>query len=439
MQSPRAPEQASIHRARKLNPAAIATLLGLVVLVLGSSIVIVRSLLPQQVTLPKNLEAYSKSPAGPIISNDPVELAFGKDKPNWNMEDFDVEATVNNPSVYKDVSKEEARKINLSMPFAAEISPAAAPFFIAGTPQLDAARAQHCLSLAVYYEAGSEPILGQYGVAQVVLNRVRHPAWPHSVCGVVFQGSERRTGCQFTFTCDGALSRKPTGRAWQVAQGVASASLNGFVMPEVGHATHYHTDWVAPYWAPTLRKLKQIGTHIFYTWTGGGGNPSAFGVRYEGKEAWPKLAALTAPQLGLADMEQVVVEEASILMATCPVSGDALPMAGVGPATGAGQKSFGTSAGRGGPGSGTYAANPNLSARLESEAARAATGTGDAIRTPAPLPKPGPNGLMPEPDLETLLPKYQVPTELPKRPTFVVPTPSEQKRQEQRGRAMDGL
>jgi spore germination cell wall hydrolase CwlJ-like protein len=439
MQSPRAPEQASIHRARKLNPAAIATLLGLVVLVLGSSIVIVRSLLPQQVTLPKNLEAYSKSPAGPIISNDPVELAFGKDKPNWNMEDFDVEATVNNPSVYKDVSKEEARKINLSMPFAAEISPAAAPFFIAGTPQLDAARAQHCLSLAVYYEAGSEPILGQYGVAQVVLNRVRHPAWPHSVCGVVFQGSERRTGCQFTFTCDGALSRKPTGRAWQVAQGVASASLNGFVMPEVGHATHYHTDWVAPYWAPTLRKLKQIGTHIFYTWTGGGGNPSAFGVRYEGKEAWPKLAALTAPQLGLAEIEQVVVEEASILMATCPVSGDALPMAGVGPATGAGQKSFGTSAGRGGPGSGTYAANPNLSARLESEAARAATGTGDAIRTPAPLPKPGPNGLMPEPDLETLLPKYQVPTELPKRPTFVVPTPSEQKRQEQRGRAMDGL
>ncbi len=439
MQSPRAPEQASIHRARKLNPAAIATLLGLVVLVLGSSIVIVRSLLPQQVTLPKNLEAYSKSPAGPIISNDPVELAFGKDKPNWNMEDFDVEATVNNPSVYKDVSKEEARKINLSMPFAAEISPAAAPFFIAGTPQLDAARAQHCLALAVYYEAGSEPILGQYGVAQVVLNRVRHPAWPHSVCGVVFQGSERRTGCQFTFTCDGALSRKPSGRAWQVAQGVASASLNGFVMPEVGHATHYHTDWVAPYWAPTLRKLKQIGTHIFYTWTGGGGNPPAFGVRYEGKEAWPKLAALTAPQLGLAEIEQVAVEGASNLNVTNSVSGDALPLTGVGPATGAGQRSFGTSAGRGGPGSGTYAANPNLSARLESEAARAATGTGDAIRTPAPLPKPGPNGLMPEPDLETLLPKYQVPTELPKRPTFVVPTPSEQKRQEQRGRAMDGL
>ena len=143
MQSPREPEQASIHRARKLNPAAVATLLGLLVLVLGSSIVIVRSLLPQQVALPKNLDAYSKSPAGPAIPNDPVELAFGTDKPNWNMEDFDVEATVNNPSVYKDVSKEEARKINLSMPFVAEISPAAAPFSIAGTPQLDAARAQH--------------------------------------------------------------------------------------------------------------------------------------------------------------------------------------------------------------------------------------------------------------------------------------------------------
>ncbi|MDP5103072.1 MAG: cell wall hydrolase, partial [Erythrobacter sp.] len=88
------------------------------------------------------------------------------------------------------------------------------------------ARAQECLAQAVWYEAASESEAGQRAVAQVVLNRVAHPSWPASVCGVVYQGSERSTGCQFTFTCDGSLARRPSGTGWARAQRIAADALN---------------------------------------------------------------------------------------------------------------------------------------------------------------------------------------------------------------------
>ena len=138
---------------------------------------------------------------------------------------------------------------------------------------------------AVYYEAAREPIKGQEAVAQVVLNRVRHPAYPKSICGVVFQGAARQTGCQFTFTCDGALRWAPQLALWRQAQQVARRALSGFVDKDVGSATHYHAAYVAPYWAPTLVKMTQVGQHIFYRWTGPWGEPPAFVGRYAGREA----------------------------------------------------------------------------------------------------------------------------------------------------------
>jgi hypothetical protein len=119
----------------------------------------------------------------------------------------------------------------------------------------------------------------------VVLNRLRHPEYPKSVCGVVFQGAARATGCQFSFTCDGAMRWAPEPALWARAQGVAKAALAGFVAKDVGSATHYHADYVAPYWAPTLVKLNQIGAHIFYRWTGPAGEPRSFTGRYAGNEA----------------------------------------------------------------------------------------------------------------------------------------------------------
>lgn len=161
--------------------------------------------------------------------------------------------------------------------------PAARAFAFAGTG-IDKARALHCLASAVYYEAASEAIGGQRAVAQVVLNRVAHPSYPNSVCGVVFQGSERATGCQFTFTCDGSLARRPMKAAWERALTVARQALDGEVYEPVGLATHYHTIWVDPYWAPSLEPIGTLGAHRFYRWPGQAGRPAAFSATYRGGE-----------------------------------------------------------------------------------------------------------------------------------------------------------
>ncbi|HZZ88499.1 MAG TPA: cell wall hydrolase, partial [Caulobacteraceae bacterium] len=58
-----------------------------------------------------------------------------------------------------------------------------------------------CLTAAVYYEARGESREGQAAVAQVVLNRVRSPAFPKTVCGVVYQGAAQHS-CQFSFACN---------------------------------------------------------------------------------------------------------------------------------------------------------------------------------------------------------------------------------------------
>jgi len=173
-----------------------------------------------------------------------------------------------------------------------DVGAAAKPFF-AGGSGLSQLRAQECLAQAVWYEAASESEAGQRAVAQVVLNRVANPAWPSSVCGVVYQGSERSTGCQFTFTCDGSLARKPGGASWALAQRIAAEALAGSVYAPVGLATHYHTLWVNPYWAPTLEHIGTIGAHRFYRPRGAIGQPSAFTSTYAGFE--PSVSGRTTP------------------------------------------------------------------------------------------------------------------------------------------------
>jgi len=184
----------------------------------------------------------------------------------------------------QDLSPDAARLWNASNPISKSPNPAAKPFNLVAEGMLDEARATDCMTAAIYYEAGYESTDGQRAVAQVVLNRLRNPLFPKTVCGVVFQGSDRPTGCQFTFTCDGALARKPADQAWERARKVAVAALHGYVMKKVGNATHYHAEYVAPYWSPSLVKVAVVGQHIFYRWTGGLGRPPAFGGRYAGGE-----------------------------------------------------------------------------------------------------------------------------------------------------------
>jgi spore germination cell wall hydrolase CwlJ-like protein len=169
------------------------------------------------------------------------------------------------------------------------VNPTPAPFRPEWLSPGDLETATDCMAQAVYYEANSEPFAGQLAVAQVILNRLRHPRFPKTVCGVIHQGSERTTGCQFTFACDGSLARKPDPAGLQRARTVAQAALHGAVSAQAGQATHYHTIWIVPVWAAELRKVAIVSHHVFY-------RPPAF---YAGYALTPVMQI--SPDLAQAD------------------------------------------------------------------------------------------------------------------------------------------
>ncbi len=170
----------------------------------------------------------------------------------------------------------------IAAPIMGPAGPAARPLRIAGS-WIDRTRALTCLTAAIYYEAATEPDGGQRAVAQVVLNRAAHPAFPKTVCGVVYQGSERPS-CQFSFACDGSMARRPMAAFWERARRVAADALAGNVYAPAGLATHYHTSAIHPYWADSLTFLGTIGAHRFYRWSGKAGRPAAFTTVYAGGE-----------------------------------------------------------------------------------------------------------------------------------------------------------
>jgi spore germination cell wall hydrolase CwlJ-like protein len=196
------------------------------------------------------------------------------------------------PLVLAPVTEDDARAQNAEVALVTKGFVAARPFVYAGGGDAKA-RARDCLAAAMIYEAGDDA-KGQQAVGQVVINRARHPAFPKSICGVVFQGSERTTGCQFTFTCDGALNRRYSDAAWQRARNNADMMLSGGTYPPVGLATHYHTDWVRPYWSDSLEKIAIVDTHLFFRWPGYWGTPGAFRGAVSGSDGpVAKLAAIS--------------------------------------------------------------------------------------------------------------------------------------------------
>lgn len=209
------------------------------------------------------------------------------------------------PQLVKPLTAEEALAANDELPFVKNGIERASSFGMGDllADPIAYKAALDCLTAAVYYEAAGEGDQGQRAVAQVVLNRVRHPAFPATVCDVVYQGSERQTGCQFTFTCDGSLSRRPSRAGWDRARKIATDALAGSVDPSVGMATHYHANFVVPYWAPNLDKIAAIGAHIFYRWPGYWGRRQAFTQRYTG-ETMPE-----APNIDLGFASEPVGED----------------------------------------------------------------------------------------------------------------------------------
>lgn len=217
----------------------------------------------------------------------------------------------------------EAQRLNAALPAVIGALRSVRAFPFAPASEQDRARALRCLTQAVYYEAALEPTEGQAAVAQVVLNRVRDPNYPNSVCGVVYEGAERVTGCQFSFTCDGSLARTPVGWAWDRARRVAEQALAGHVATRVGTSTHYHADYVYPRWAPSLTKIDQIGAHIFYRWKGRAGETAAFRQAYSGREPFIDEGRFARPRIASMDTQAAAANEAA--EPTVDASGNILP------------------------------------------------------------------------------------------------------------------
>jgi spore germination cell wall hydrolase CwlJ-like protein len=187
------------------------------------------------------------------------------------------------PNLLKPLTPEQATEENAERPFVARPDTAASRFVLKTDPD-NRARALTCLAQAVYYEAAGEGVDGGRAVAQVVLNRMRHPGYPSTICGVVYEGADRPTGCQFSFTCDGSMERIPVPWLWTRSKQIAEQALKGRVFAPVGHATHYHADYVLPFWADSLDKSVQIGRHIFYRLRSTLGDARAFSQHYGGTE-----------------------------------------------------------------------------------------------------------------------------------------------------------
>lgn len=233
---------------------------------------------------------------------------FTKDSDVESAQRRSIAPPVVEPLLLKKVDAATAKKTNDAVPLTTAPVPPASAFIFRGMPA-DFERATDCLAATIFYEAGNETAAGQMAVVQVVLNRARHPAYPKSVCGVVFQGHERRTGCQFSYTCDGSMARRPSPEAWFRHRSLAAAMLEGLVYPQVGLATHYHTDWVLPVWSARLDKVRIEGAHLFFRFNGYWGTPAAYRGKVSGTEpAFAKLAALSPAHAGAQDAQTALLE-----------------------------------------------------------------------------------------------------------------------------------
>jgi spore germination cell wall hydrolase CwlJ-like protein len=225
----------------------------LVVLMLGAAALALTMIAQEGPGVTRTMDGTIDGRAGSALSADAQDADPSADLP--------IERFL--PSEVLKLDAQDAMARNLALPVSTGPNPVA-PIFVAQWLGPELASATKCLATAVYYEAAGEPIAGQRAVAQVVLNRLRNPRYPKTICDVVYQGAERPTGCQFSFACDGSTRRVPGAAGLAVATAVATSVLNGVTSAEVGQATHYHTLAVFPAWAPQLAKIGIIGHHVFY-------------------------------------------------------------------------------------------------------------------------------------------------------------------------------
>lgn len=123
-----------------------------------------------------------------------------------------------------------------------------------------------CLTEALYFEARGENLVGQVAVAEVILNRKAHKRFPKSICGVINQGAKRKTGCQFSYKCDGRKEVFAERTAYESIAKLAQLMLDGTHRDLTRGATFYHTKSVQPRWSRKLKKTATIGEHLFFSY-----------------------------------------------------------------------------------------------------------------------------------------------------------------------------
>ncbi len=124
-----------------------------------------------------------------------------------------------------------------------------------------------CMAANIYFEASTQERIGKIGVAQVTMNRVRSPEFPNSICEVVFQGPKNKKHkhlCQFSWYCDGKPDVIRSKRMWRECVYIAKYVMLGGVPDITKKSTHYHADYVQPWWAKKMEKTVKLGDHIFY-------------------------------------------------------------------------------------------------------------------------------------------------------------------------------
>jgi spore germination cell wall hydrolase CwlJ-like protein len=134
--------------------------------------------------------------------------------------------------------------------------------WLAEQPKATGGEQFQCLAQVLYFEARGETLKGQRAVAEVVLNRVDDPAFPNTICGVVYQSNSR--GCQFSWTCDGRADKVGEQKAFNRVAKVARAMMDGAPRSLTEGATFFHTPAVKPGWARKFERTAEIGAHIFY-------------------------------------------------------------------------------------------------------------------------------------------------------------------------------
>ena len=132
----------------------------------------------------------------------------------------------------------------------------------------------YCMAQNIYFEAGNQPLAGKVAVAQVVVNRTRHPNYPTTACDVIYQAKWKenwlgkmvpiRNQCQFSWFCDGKSDDPVDSPTWMLSLKVARDVMQGAYGDITEGSTHYLADSVYPYWADSLNQTVVINNHIFY-------------------------------------------------------------------------------------------------------------------------------------------------------------------------------